>query len=96
MKASVAEDESAKKVEREARMQMIKMLQLVDERNKEEEVVKGEDAKNMEEGRKMGAEEEEERTETEERIRLLLNLIDQVLKTRYLEIIDHSWELISG
>ena len=77
-------------------MQMIKMLQLVDERNKEEEVVKGEDAKNMEEGRKMGAEEEEERTETEERIRLLLNLIDQVLKTRYLEIIDHSWELISG
>ena len=96
MKASVAEDESAKKVEREARMQMIKMLQLVDERNKEEEVVKGEDAKKMKEGREMGAEEEEEGTETEERIRLLLNLIDQVLKTRYLEIIDHSWELISG
>ena len=94
MKASVAEDESAKKVEREARMQM--MQQLVDERNKEEEVVKGEVAKKMEEGREMGAEEEEEGTETEERIRLLLNLIDQVLKTRYLEIIDHSWELISG
>ena len=92
MKASVAEDESAKKVEREARMQM--MQQLVDERNKEEEVVKGEDAKKMEEGREMGA--EEEGTETEERIRLLLNLIDQVVKTRYLEIIDHSWELISG
>ena len=82
MKASVAEDESAKKVEREARMQM--MQQLVDERNEEEEVVKGEDAKKMEEGREMGA--EEEGTETEERIRLLLNLIDQVLKTRYLEI----------
>ena len=75
-------------------MQM--MQQLVDERNKEEEVVKGEDGKKMEEGREMGAEEEEEGTETEERIRLLLNLIDQVLKTRYLEIIDHSWELISG
>ena len=73
-------------------MQM--MQQLVDERNEEEEVVKGEDAKKMEEGREMGA--EEEGTETEERIRLLLNLIDQVLKTRYLEIIDHSWELISG
>ena len=94
MKASVTEDESAKKVEREALMQM--MQQLVDERNKEEEVVKGEDAKKMKEGREMGAEEEEEGTETEERIRLLLNLIDQVLKTRYLEIIDHSWELISG
>ena len=67
-------------------MQM--MQQLVDERNKEEEVVKGEDAKKMKEGREMGA--EEEGTETEERIRLLLNLIDQVLKARFLEIIDHS------
>ena len=75
-------------------MQM--MQQLVDERNEEEGVVKGEGAQKMEEGREMGAEEEEEGTETEERIRLLLNLIDQVVKTRYLGIIDHSWELISG